>query len=126
MLYGLGRWCRPWLERVGARLSFSPARVSKVVIEYFGRRDRRAIVISKLVHGVGFTGLIAAGSLLSLAWFRRSLALRTDARTYFNLGDAFQKMSNTAEARANFREALRLDPMNEMAAERLRQLEARP
>src|SRR5882757_10809659 len=61
-LYVFGRWCRPWLQRLGGRLSFSPAHVSKVV-EYFGRRDRHAIVISKLVHGVGFTGLIAAGSL---------------------------------------------------------------
>ena len=35
----------------------------QTALDYFGRRDRRAIVISKLVHGVGFTGLIVAGSI---------------------------------------------------------------
>jgi membrane protein DedA with SNARE-associated domain len=60
-LYILGRCFRPVFERFGRRLNLSPARVRKV-LEYFGRRDRRAIVISKLVHGVGFTGLIGAGS----------------------------------------------------------------
>ncbi len=62
VLYGFGRWCRPLFERIGFRLNLSPARV-RIVLDYFGKRDRRAIVISKLVHGVGFTGLIAAGSI---------------------------------------------------------------
>lgn len=61
-LYIFGRWCRPLFERLGLHLNLAPGRVQKVV-EYFGRRDRRAIVISKLVHGVGFTGLIVAGSV---------------------------------------------------------------
>ena len=61
-LYVFGRYFRPLFERVGLRLNLSPVRVRKV-LDYFGKRDRRAIVISKLVHGVGFTGLIAAGSI---------------------------------------------------------------
>jgi len=62
VLYVFGRWCRPLVERAGLQLNLSPERVGKV-LDYFGRRDRRAIVISKLVHGIGFTGLIAAGSV---------------------------------------------------------------
>jgi membrane protein DedA with SNARE-associated domain len=61
-LYLFGRWCRPWLESFAPRLALSPAGMRKV-LEYFERRDRHAIVVSKLVHGVGFTGLIAAGGL---------------------------------------------------------------
>jgi membrane-associated protein len=61
-LYVFGRWCRPAFEKAGLHLNFSPARVRKV-LEYFKRRDRRAIVFSKLARGVGFTGLIVAGSI---------------------------------------------------------------
>jgi membrane-associated protein len=61
-LYVFGRYFRGLFERVGLRMNLSPVRVKKV-LDYFGKRDRRAIVISKLVHGVGFTGLIVAGSI---------------------------------------------------------------
>lgn len=71
VLYVFGRWCRPLFERIGLRLNLSPVRV-KIVLDYFGKRDRRAIVISKLVHGIGFTGLIAAGSVR--VPFRRFIA----------------------------------------------------
>jgi len=60
----------------------------------------------------------------AVPWFRRSLALRTEAWTFFNLGDAYQKMGSVAEARESFREALRLDPGNQKIAERLRQVDA--
>ena len=62
VLYAVGRWCRPWFERIGMHLNFSAERQQKV-FAYFARQDRRAIVISKLVHGVGFTGLITAGTI---------------------------------------------------------------
>ena len=62
VLYIFGRFCRPLFEKVGLRLNLSPER-ARTVLDYFGKRDRRAIVISKLVHGVGFTGLIVAGSI---------------------------------------------------------------
>ena len=62
-LYILGRWGRPiFCHKVGLQLNLSPRRV-QTALDYFGRRDRRAIVMSKLVHGVGFTGLIVAGSI---------------------------------------------------------------
>src|SRR5690348_3421559 len=58
-LYIFGRWGRPWFEKIGLHLNLSPGRVQKV-FAHFGRHDRKAIVISKLIHGVGFTGLIVA------------------------------------------------------------------
>ena len=61
-LYVFGRWGGPWFSKVGVKLKLSSDPVKKA-LAYFGKRDRRAIVISKLVHGVGFTGLIVAGSV---------------------------------------------------------------
>jgi membrane protein DedA with SNARE-associated domain len=49
------------LDKVGLHLNLSAVQVQGA-LDYFGRNDRRAIVISKLVHGVGFTGLLVAGS----------------------------------------------------------------
>jgi membrane protein DedA with SNARE-associated domain len=61
-LYIVGRWGRPVFEKVGLHLNLSSEHV-EFVLEHFDRRDRRAIIISKLIHGVGFTGLIVAGSI---------------------------------------------------------------
>jgi len=61
VLYILGRWGRPLLDKAGLHLKVSAIQI-QAGLAYFGRNDRRAIVISKLVHGVGFTGLIVAGS----------------------------------------------------------------
>ena len=61
-LYIVGRWGRPVFEKVGLHLNLSSEHV-QFVLEHFERRDRRAIIISKLIHGIGFTGLIVAGSI---------------------------------------------------------------
>ena len=61
-LYIFGRWGRPVFAKIGLKMNVSPEHVQKA-LAYFGSRDRRAIVISKLVHGVGFTGLVVAGSV---------------------------------------------------------------
>ena len=61
-LYIVGRWGRPVFEKVGLHLNLSSEHV-EFVLEHFDRRARRAIIISKLIHGVGFTGLIVAGSI---------------------------------------------------------------
>ena len=61
VLYVLGRWGRPILDKVGLHLKISATKM-QAALGYFGRNDRRAIVISKLLHGVGFTGLLVAGS----------------------------------------------------------------
>ena len=60
VLYGLGRWGQPLLRKAAWRLNSRPV---QAVLDHFARRSRRAIVISKLVHGIGFTGLIVAGSI---------------------------------------------------------------
>jgi membrane protein DedA with SNARE-associated domain len=62
VLYAVGRWCWSFFERLGLSPNLSPVKKRKV-LDYFEKRDRRAIVISKLVHGVGFTGLITAGTI---------------------------------------------------------------
>jgi membrane protein DedA with SNARE-associated domain len=62
VLYIAGRWGRPLFEKVGLHLNLSSEHV-QFVLAHFERRDRRAIVISKLIHGVGFTGLVVAGSI---------------------------------------------------------------
>ena len=61
-LYVFGRSGRSAFTKLGARLGLSPAK-AKMMADIYLRRDLRAIVVSKLVHGVGFTGLIVAGSL---------------------------------------------------------------
>jgi membrane-associated protein len=61
VLYVLGRWGRPLLDKIGLHLNISATQM-QTALDYFGRNDRRAIVISKLIHGVGFTGLVVAGS----------------------------------------------------------------
>lgn len=62
VLYVFGRWCRPAFAKHGGRIKFSHERFRKAMAR-FESHDRRAIVVSKLVHGIGFTGLIVAGSL---------------------------------------------------------------
>jgi membrane protein DedA with SNARE-associated domain len=61
-LYVFGRRSRRLFARVGRRLRLSPANARRV-LGLLEQRDRRAVVLSKLVHGIGFTGLIAAGGM---------------------------------------------------------------
>jgi membrane protein DedA with SNARE-associated domain len=60
-LYIVGRWGRPVFEKVGFRLRLNSTQLTNILC-YFVQCARRAIIISKLIHGVGFTGLIVAGS----------------------------------------------------------------
>lgn len=62
ILYGVGYWGgRKLLARRG-RLSIAPERFERVR-EYFRDNHRKAVVASKLVHGLGITGLLSAGVL---------------------------------------------------------------
>lgn len=68
ILYALGRWGGlPLIQRVGPYLGVTPVRMEKVK-EQFNLRGRRAITFSKLFHGIGMAGLIAAGSLKIPYW----------------------------------------------------------
>ncbi len=60
--YIIGRWGSPLVERHGAKIGVTKEKV-EVVKEYFHSHRRKALFLSKVLHGIGFTGLIVAGTL---------------------------------------------------------------
>ncbi len=67
-LYALGRWGRKTiLNRFGKFFNVTPEKV-KQAEEYFSSNQKKALVISKIIHGIGIGGLIAAGSLQISYW----------------------------------------------------------
>jgi membrane-associated protein len=67
VLYVAGWWGAPFLDRLRRRLGVTDEKMARVSL-YFQESYGKAIVTSKLVHGVGFTGLIVAGSLRVPFW----------------------------------------------------------
>ena len=67
VLYVAGMWGAPFLDRLRVRLGVTDEKMVRVSL-YFRESYGKAIVTSKLVHGVGFTGLIVAGSLRVPFW----------------------------------------------------------
>jgi membrane protein DedA with SNARE-associated domain len=67
VLYVAGWWGAPFLDRLRRRLGVTDEKMVRVIL-YFQESYGKAIVTSKLVHGVGFTGLIVAGSLKVPFW----------------------------------------------------------
>ena len=62
-LYGLGRWGgEVFFARWAPRLGVTPRKMEQVK-RYFDVHGKKTIALSKVLHGVGITGLIAAGSL---------------------------------------------------------------
>ena len=66
-LYVTGLWGAPFLNRFRMRLGVTDEKMARVRL-YFQESYGKAIVTAKLVHGVGFTGLIVAGSLRVPFW----------------------------------------------------------
>jgi membrane protein DedA with SNARE-associated domain len=62
VFYGLGRWGSGILARHGHRVGATPERLEEARV-YFSNNHHKALVLSKLVHGIGLSGLIVAGSL---------------------------------------------------------------
>src|SRR5512143_1114130 len=63
LLYAIGRFGAPLLHtRLGRWLGATEARLASAEA-YYRKHRRRALVASKLIHGIGGTGLIAAGAL---------------------------------------------------------------
>jgi membrane protein DedA with SNARE-associated domain len=62
LLYALGRWGSGLVHRYGHKLGLTADRL-KQTREYFETHHHKAVTTSKLVHGIGFTGLIVAGSM---------------------------------------------------------------
>ncbi|HEY9583966.1 MAG TPA: DedA family protein [Candidatus Paceibacterota bacterium] len=68
LMYGLGRFGRKiLLGRVGRIFKITEEKLEQAK-EYFNLHQKKAIVFSKLVHGIGAAGLIAAGSLKISYW----------------------------------------------------------
>jgi membrane-associated protein len=62
IFYGLGRWGSGILHRHGHRIGATPERLAEAKV-YFGNNHHKALVMSKLIHGIGLSGLVVAGSL---------------------------------------------------------------
>lgn len=62
LCYVAGHYGTGWLHRYGRYIGITPERLARAK-EYFETYHLKAVVLSKLVHGVGFAGLITAGSL---------------------------------------------------------------
>lgn len=61
--YATGRWGgKHLLNKFGPKIGITEAKISEAKT-YFSTKQLRAVAMSKLVHGIGFTGLIVAGSL---------------------------------------------------------------
>ncbi len=61
-LYLLGRYGNKFIHRYGSKIGITAERM-KEAASFFAQHHHKAISFSKLLHGVGFVGLITAGSL---------------------------------------------------------------
>lgn len=62
MFYSIGRWGGPYLLKYGVRFKITQEKLDKAK-KYFTDHHHTAIITSKLAHGIGVTGLMAAGAL---------------------------------------------------------------
>lgn len=62
LLYSLGRWSGNNITTYGKYLGVTEERLAYAK-EYFGNHHRKAVITSKLVHGIGVSGLVTAGVL---------------------------------------------------------------
>ena len=60
--YIIGRWGSPFVDTYGHKIGVTKHKI-EVVKEYFHSHRRKALFFSKVLHGIGFTGLIVAGTL---------------------------------------------------------------
>lgn len=60
--YLVGYWSEGFLMRHGRRFGITKEKMDRAK-DYFRENHRKALVLSKLVHGIGTAGLVAAGSL---------------------------------------------------------------
>jgi membrane protein DedA with SNARE-associated domain len=62
IMYAFGRYGGGFLKKHGFRVGATPERL-EAAKEYFANHHHKAIITSKIFHGVGVSGLIAAGAL---------------------------------------------------------------
>ena len=69
LFYVIGRWSSgPFMRRFGPKIKMTPKRTEQVR-NYFHKNHKKALIFSKLVHGVGSAGLLIAGGL-KVPWRR--------------------------------------------------------
>lgn len=62
LMYVLGRWFYRHVERFGKWIGMTEEK-KKRVTDFFLAHERKALVFSKVAHGIGITGLLTAGAL---------------------------------------------------------------
>ncbi|OGG60122.1 hypothetical protein A2765_00965 [Candidatus Kaiserbacteria bacterium RIFCSPHIGHO2_01_FULL_56_24] len=65
--YAIGRWGRPLTHSYGRYIGLTPERLASAQT-FFHENHQKAVIASKLIHGIGWTGLVAAGSLHVPYW----------------------------------------------------------
>ncbi len=80
--YAIGRYGSKLVHRFGKYIALTPERI-EVAKKFFHENHHRAVMASKLIHGIGMTGLIAAGSLhVPYARFVRTCFLVSAAQAF--------------------------------------------
>ncbi len=67
LFYGLGRFGGRSLLKRGIRFGITEEKLDNAK-KYFAEHHKRALVTAKLVHGIGISGLVAAGALKIAYW----------------------------------------------------------
>ena len=62
MYYAIGRWGEKHVRKYGIKIGITEERIEKTKT-YFHENHRKAVVISKVAHGIGMAGLVVAGIL---------------------------------------------------------------
>lgn len=62
IMYALGRFGDPLIQKYGHYVGLTEDKIASARA-YFGTHQIKSVSMSKLIHGVGFIGLLAAGSL---------------------------------------------------------------
>lgn len=62
LMYSLGRWGMVHLRRFGKYIGMTNDKKDRVTA-FFAAHEKKALVFSKVAHGIGITGLLTAGAL---------------------------------------------------------------
>lgn len=68
LIYSFGRWGGEFFKKHGFRIGVTHERL-EVAKEYFTNHHHKALIASKLFHGIGVSGLVAAG-ILKISYMR--------------------------------------------------------
>ena len=84
--YLIGRFGSKILNKHGPKIGVTPKKIARVE-RYFNTHRKKALFYSKILHGIGFTGLIVAGTLkIPYRKFFTTCFLTTLGKTIIFLG----------------------------------------